>query len=208
MKLAFWCLVLGALPASGLEREATSISLYTRFERATPDAVLAAIQSELLFVLRPSHVGVVWQSLPASPESGVFGQFAVVSFKGRCDADNLLPEPSRPGDLGWTYMSEGVIMPFSDVDCDRIRSFIQNALLAVPPLSRPAVFGRAVGCVLAHEIYHILAKTQQHGAWGAGKGTYTVRELVSSAFRFDPRELRAMRAGCAHSIRGPSRDGK
>ncbi len=206
MKPAFWCLVAGAIPALGQAPEVPSISLYARFERPVPDAVLAAIQSELTFVLRP--IRVEWHSLPAPMGTPVSGEWAVVSFKGRCDVQDLLPEASRSGDLGWTYVSGGVIMPFSDVDCGRIRSFIQNALIAVAPLSRPPVFGRAVGCVLAHEIYHILARTQQHGGCGAGKGAYTVRELLSPSFRFGQQELLAMGAGYAHSVRRLSREDK
>jgi hypothetical protein len=202
MKLAFWCLVAGAVPALGQAPGVPSISLFARFERAVPDAVLAAIQDELVFVLRP--IRVEWHSMPAPAGTPVSGQWAVISFKGRCDVEDLLPEASRSGDLGWTYVSEGTIMPFSDVDCGHIRSFIQDALIAVAPLRRPPVFGRAVGCVLAHEIYHILARTQQHPGCGAGKGAYSVRELLSPTFRFGPRELRTMGASCARSGRGPS----
>ncbi len=204
MKLAFWCLVAWAAPALGQAPEVPSISLYTRFERTVPDAVLAAIQGELAFVLRP--IRVEWHSQPAPAGTPVSGQWAVVSFKGRCDVEDLLPEASRSGELGWTYVSEGAILPFSDVDCGRIRSFIQDALLAVAPLSRPPVFGRAVGCVLAHEIYHILARTQQHPGCGAGKAAYSVRELLSPTFRFGSRELRAMGAGYAPSGRQRGKD--
>ncbi len=202
MKLAFWCLLLSAVSAPGQGREVTSITLYTRFEQAVPDAVLAAIQSELSVVLRPIQVD--WQSLPAPPGTNVSGELAVVSFKGACDVRNLQPKPVLPGDLGWTYVSNGVVLPFSDVDCGRIRGFLQNALLSVAPLSRPALFGRAVGCVLAHEIYHILAQTEHHAGEGAGKKAYTVRDLLSPAFRFERRDLEAMLAGDAPPVRGPS----
>jgi hypothetical protein len=204
MKLAFWCLVLSAMSALGQEREVTSITLYTRFEQTVPDAVLTAIRSELSVVLHP--IGVDWQSLPMPPGTHVSGELAVVSFKGACDVENLLPEPNLPGNLGWTYVSRGVVMPFSDVDCGRIRGFLRNALLTEPPPSRPALFGRAVGCVLAHEIYHILARTEHHAGEGAGKKAYTVRDLLSPGFRFERRDLRAMLAGDAPPVRGPSGD--
>jgi hypothetical protein len=87
-----------------------------------------------------------------------------------------------------------VILPFSDVDCDRIRAFIRRGLLSLPEGDREAIFGRAMGRVLAHELYHVFAKTGRHGSRGIGKAAYSVQELLSPNFRFQERESRALRS--------------
>jgi hypothetical protein len=99
----------------------------------------------------------------------------------------------NPGALGWTHMSDGVILPFSDVDCGRIRSFIQKSIRKQDPLDREVILGRAIGRVLAHELYHVLANTEQHGTCGVGRAVYSVQELLSSDFQFEHRNSLALR---------------
>ena len=94
------------------------------------------------------------------------------------------------GPLGWTHISEGAILPFADIDCDGIRSFLQAGLLGARADTEKSMYGRAVGRVLAHELYHIFANTQHHGAGGVGKATYTVDNLlggISSSMKRNPR---------------------
>lgn len=208
MGLVFCCLVLATVPVLSRQPEAFAVTLYTRFEQPVPDAILSTIKSELALALHPGGLHVEWQPLPGPPGAAVANEFAVISFTGRCDVDDLEPGASRPGDLGWTYVSDGVVTRFGVVDCDRIRGFIQSALISVPPLSRPAVFGRAAAHVAAHEAYHILAQTQHHAGCGAGKAAYTVRQLLSPGFGFDQTELRAIRDGCAYPRGEPANDEK
>lgn len=117
----------------------------------------------------------------------------MVNFKGRCDIGGLAASLTRSTALGWTHVSDGVILPFSDVDCDRIRAFVQKGLLSLPRKDREATFGRAMGRVLAHELYHVFANTARHGSCGVGKASYSVEDLLSPQFRFEERESRALR---------------
>jgi hypothetical protein len=124
----------------------------------------------------------------------------VIHFKGTCDADDLAPVDGYPGPLGWTHISDGEILPFSDINCDGIRLFLQRDLLRVPEINRPEMYGRALARVLAHELYHIFAKTTKHAAWGIGKPAYTVQELLSHKFQFEKKECDLLRAHQAHLL--------
>jgi hypothetical protein len=95
--------------------------------------------------------------------------------------------------LGWTYVSDGAILPYGDVDCDRIRLFIQMGLLGVPARQREQAYGRAVGRVVAYELYHILTRNPRHGSVGVGKAAYTVRDLLGDRFVFDEAESEQLR---------------
>ncbi len=85
------------------------------------------------------------------------------------------------------------------MDCDRIRTFVQKELLGVRASDREESYGRALGRVVAHELYHIFSNTAKHGSCGVGKSAFTVQELLSDDFQFEERESLALRTSKAHS---------
>ena len=214
MRLLFvLCLTLGALPGFGETRQppVAPIALYTQFQEEPPEAVTEALHDELESIMAPMGLRFEWHSLTGVRGNEVAVELAVLTFKGRCDVAGLLPRNGSPGALGWTHVSDGIILPFSDVDCDRIRGFVQKELLSVHPDDREAAFGRALGRVVAHELYHIFANTAKHGSCGVGKSAYTVQELLSEDFQFEARESQALRTGKAHQVlehatRAPTED--
>lgn len=193
MKILFSCLLLAALPALGDERQELPAVLYTSFQETVPPTVMHALQDEVEKIMGSLGLHYQWRSLNSVRGDEVSAELAVLTFKGRCDTSLLVPKNASPGALGWTHVSDGIILPFSDIDCDRVRGFIQKGLLASPTPSRDAAFGRALGRVVAHELYHIFANTPHHGADGVGKSAYTVQELLSDHFRFEEREGNALR---------------
>ena len=203
-QLFLLCLTLGIQSVFGEEHRqapvASPISLYTQFQQEPPQAVADALHDELESIMGPIGIRFEWRALTPGRANEVSVELAVVTFKGRCDAANLLPNRTSPGALGWTHVSDGIILPFSDVDCDRIRIFVQRELLSVAPEDREDAFGRAVARVLAHELYHIFANTSKHGSCGVGKAAYTVQELLSDEFQFEAKESEALRGGKAHAL--------
>jgi hypothetical protein len=188
--------MLAALPAFG-EHEETSlapIALYTRFQQEPPPAVADALHDEVNSIMAPTGLRFTWRSLSAAYGGVVWVELAVITFKGRCDAAGLTRHSSSRGPLGWTHITDGVILPFAEVDCQGIRGFIQKQLLTMPAEDREEAYGR----VLAHELYHIFANTAAHSSCGVGKSKYTVRELLSPEFRFEARESLALKSSKAH----------
>ena len=197
MKLWLFCLMLGVLPGFGKDRPqgAVPITLYTKFEQTTSPEVVAAMREEVANIMEPIGIAFEWRNLADATGSEVSVELAVITFKGACTTVALSPHTrGNPGALGWTHVSDGIILPFSEVDCDRIRTFMQRELLAREPAIRSMLFGRAVGRVLAHELYHIFANTSHHGSCGVGKGAYSVQELISNDFRFEDKETEILRA--------------
>ena len=195
MRLFWVCLWPAVLPALGGEAKVppAPVALYAEFQQPPPRAVLSALQDELAIIMGPVGYRFEWRSLAAVRGNEVSAELAVVKFKGRCDVANLDTHAPMPGALGWTHVSDGVVLPFSDVDCGRIRAFIQMGLLGFPAKAREEVFGRAVGRVLAHELYHIFAKTAHHGTNGVAKASYSVHDLLSDDFAFEEQESTALR---------------
>jgi hypothetical protein len=117
----------------------------------------------------------------------------VAHFEGRCDVSGLLMRTNQPGSLGWTEVSDGTILPFTHVDCERVRTFLQTALLGFRPQDRERAYGRALGRVLAHELYHVFGDTPKHASSGAAKQNYSVEDLLAAGFRFHEGQTRALR---------------
>jgi len=194
VKLLLAALALAALPAPGepgLTRGGL-VTLYTQFQQDPPPAVLAAIQGELAQIMSPIGLSFEWAPLAAS-RGRVSADLAVVDFRGRCDASSLAPPESGSSVLGWTQVSDGVVLPFSDVDCDGIRAFVRFRLLRMDKANRDGAYGRAIARVLAHELYHVFANTRQHASHGVGRASYTTEELLSPVFRFEERAWPALR---------------
>jgi len=201
MKFCLFCLALGFAPAFGesLGAHIAPITLYTSFQQPPASAVVDAVREELDQIMGPIGFHFTWRSLAAVRGNEVSVELAVITFKGRCDISSLGVRSIQPGALGWTHVSDGNILPFSDVDCDRIRGFIQGALQMISKEDREEAFGRAVGRVLAHELYHIFANSQKHGSCGVTKESYTVQDLMSDEFGFTDSASVALRAGKTHA---------
>jgi hypothetical protein len=199
VKYICFLLSLAALPGFSQDRQGLApIALYTHFDQAPSGAVAEAMHNELAVIMAPMGLQFEWRSLDGVRGDEVAVELAVVTFKGRCDVGALLPRTSNPGALGWTHVSDGAILPFSDVDCDRIRAFVQRDLLTVRAAEREEAFGRALARVVAHELYHIFANTGKHGSCGVAKSAYTVGELLSDEFVFEGRELQVLRTSKTH----------
>jgi hypothetical protein len=187
-------LMSAALPAIGGEVQAPPVALYTSFLHSPSRVVESILQDEVETIMAPLGMHFEWRSLASARGTEVAAELAVITFKGRCDIAGLLPHSEPPGALGWTHVSDGVILPFSDVDCDRIRIFVQRDLLLLKAEEREEAFGRAVGRVLAHELYHIFAHTAHHASEGIAKSAYTVQELLCDEFQFEEHEAFALRS--------------
>ena len=180
---------------------AAPITVYTAHESGCPPQVCEPMKAELAAIMAPMGFDFQWRALPARSDHQVSVELVVVSFKGRCEIESFQSPGFDAGPLGWTHMSDGEILPFSDVDCDRVRRFIHPLLTGLNHARRAEKLGRALGRVLAHEVYHILTRDTRHGAGGVAKAYYTPAELLEENFQFEGKETRLLRDGKARAVR-------
>ena len=195
MKRSALCLALLGWPVLGAELPAlkATVGLYVRFEQQPDGAAEETLQRELRAILAPVGFDFEWRSADESATE-VWTDLAVVTFKGDCAAGDFVRKGRfHSGPLGWTHVSDGKILPFAEVDCDRIAAFLGPSLIHRPLPVRVKVFGRAVARVTAHELYHVFAQSAEHGSWGVAKAEFTTDELLSDTFRFHGGEARALR---------------
>jgi cytochrome c553 len=169
-----------ALPTPG---QVGSAALYTEFENNPAPAVLQALQEEVDFLTAPNALHFEWRSLHENDRS-TWPELAVVKFSGRCE---ILPSatPFQPGQrLGWTHISDGVILPFAEIDCDAIFAYLLQGLRLKPPQTRERILGRALARVTVHELLHILAGTIAHSDHGVDHPTLAASQLLAGRMDF------------------------
>ncbi len=197
MKLMGLCLLAAVCYAGGSPRiqQVAPVTLFTQSQQALQPTVMEALQIEVGNILAPAGFQIDWHDIGAASEVGTVTELAVVTFRGVCDVTESVPYRSTgQAVLGFTSISDGAILPFTTVDCDRTRDFLANALSRLPATERRPVYGRALGRILAHELYHIFANTKRHGSAGVAKNAYTVSDLMSEEFSFEEREFELLRA--------------
>ena len=169
------------------------VILYTDFRQAVPQAVVEALRHEVDSLMAPMGLLFDWRPLSDFRTERVSAALAVVHFEGRCDASGLVMRNNRPGSLGWTEIGDGTILPFTHVDCERVRTFLQTTLLGFHSQDRERAYGRALGRVLAHELYHVFGDTHKHTALGVAKENYSVEDLLVADFKFTGNQKRSLR---------------
>jgi hypothetical protein len=175
----------------GLSR--APLRVYTEYQGTAPDDVQRAMQEEFESIMAPIGWQTAWTPIDHLGQGQISVSLAVIRFAGSCDAANLIGTPQKTDVLGLTYVSDGDVLPYSDVNCDSVRAFLAQELASTKTPQRPKLFGRALGRVLAHELYHILTAEQRHGSKGVGESRFTPGELAKGTFRFASPEVQKLR---------------
>lgn len=170
-----------------------SAALYTEFENTPASAVVTALQEEVDSLMVPNGLRFEWKSLPSNGQS-TWTELAVVKFSGRCEVFPFATNSHSDQRLGWTHMSDGVILPFAEVDCDAIQAYLLKDMAVLLAQSREKVFGRAIGRVVTHELLHIFAQTAAHSDHGVDHPTLTVSALMADRFAQRERAPHILRA--------------
>jgi hypothetical protein len=171
-------LALAATEAAGAPAERLSILLEFQ-NRYSPQSV-ASMQREVERVFQSTPVEFGWVS-SSEAIAGVAGRMAVIRFQGECLYQPGLPAPPKGIKLAVTQISDGVVLPFSYVDCDQIAAFVEPAIRGVTRARADMLFGRAMGRVVAHELSHILSRSAAHGTYGVTEPALSVDQLTCDA---------------------------
>jgi Cytochrome c len=185
--------LVGALPAiaAAPEPSALAVGVYAHFEHEPPKAVVEAIHQEVSSIMAPIGLRMVWRSLDRDANE-VWGALASIRFKGMCSSEDLTVYPPYPFVLGQTHIVDGKASPFIDIHCNAVRAMLASWLSTVELERRDRLFGRAVARVVAHELYHALAKSKHHGSRGIGERAYSVEDLIIEEFRFENSQVRGL----------------
>ena len=191
--------MFSALPYAVLASEAvpkltSGVTLILKFADPVPRDMVFAINEEVSNLLADTGILFGTRLLTHLTSNEQFENLVVIDFKGRCRVDARPPERLQPGALAFTHRSDGEILPFVEVLCDQIRAAIRPVMNGGHFRHPDQVFARALGRVIAHELYHILGRTCDHGGNGVAQDTLSGQQLVDDNLKFEREDLERIQA--------------
>lgn len=190
---ATFCCALGCLPVAGAEP--SSEGTLVVYLSSNP-SYSTYLRREAESLLLPSGYSLEWRDASARKPIDA-PNLVVVDLAGDCAAPltpttNAAPlESGRP--LASAAVQDGVVLPFTRIDCAAVRSALTPLVSREAPARRAYFYGRAMGRLIAHEIYHVLAQTRDHAPSGVGKPCFTPADLVAERFDFETVALSRLR---------------
>lgn len=169
-----------------------SIGVFFEFEGPPPQLIVDTMEREVQSIMGPAGLLFSWHELGSAASQGTFADLIVVKFKGSCSG--TLPSFMRrgPGDepvpLASTQVSDGHVLHFSEVRCDELRHYLGGAASLLNEAGRNQLYGRALGRIVSHEMWHIFAGTEKHASGGVAQARHSREELVRPVFVFTPNE--------------------
>jgi hypothetical protein len=193
-------LLAGALAggARGSGHISPSIGVFIDFEAQPSPETVAAMEREVTSIMSPTGLIFSWRTLTGEQQETSFADLIVVHFKGSCNGafvpiSELGPWVGTDTVLASTQISNGQILHFTNVNCDEVRHYLAPETTHVKQVQRDELYGRALGRILSHEMYHIFAATEKHGSDGIARAYFSRRELVQPVFAFEPKESDELR---------------
>jgi hypothetical protein len=151
------------------------------------------MEREVASIVSESGIRVDWRLLTDLHSSDSFETLVVVHFHGACNMEPASSSIDQRTYYGFTYISDGSVLPFSEVECDKISNSIRPAISKQQWRERDSLLGRALGRVLAHELFHMLAKTQHHADEGVTKSSLSAAQLISDKLSMTPADLEKLK---------------
>jgi len=177
-----------SLPPREIPIHQKTLVVFLTSDSAIAPGAFSEIQKEVSHLLQPAAIHVDWRD-PAIDREGVENDYsAVIRLRGTCSSTEpgtrFQHAVSGPYTLASSAVAEGVILPFADIDCAALNSFLGPALWKEPDPVREFVYARAVARLMAHELYHVVGQTSLHARSGISGPAFTVAELLSEHFDF------------------------
>jgi hypothetical protein len=196
MRGAVSCLLFSMLPALAAganPSDATVVTVVLDFEKPFSNRALLTMKRETAAVLKESGLRFDWE-MRDEAAAKTFPNLVIVRFKGNCGPEAAAQNPGDLGILGFTYTSDGVVQPFSEVACDKIGAFLFSGLKSSANQDPETMMGIAMGRVVAHELTHMLLGSEKHSESGVFKPGLTVQQLVSGELQLDDDDADRLRA--------------
>ena len=173
------------------------LAVYLKADQPLSSLPLQSAKVELELLLAPAGIELVWIEA-SNPQPIQASRLISVELVGTCDPAVDQPEAFvNHTALASTAVVDGDVLPFITVDCAALNQFLEQDLVGHVEEAvfrhRAEVYGRAVARLLAHEFYHVLAKTQEHGRAGIAKTSFTLRDLMVPELTFEESELSMLR---------------
>jgi hypothetical protein len=170
---------------------AEGITIVLDFEGPRSEPSIAEMKREFTGIMKDTavHFDFRWRG---DVSQGPVSDVVLVRFTGKCELGPAGYLYDERGPMAFTYSTDGVVQPFSQVACDKVTSAIRPAMAGGDFARADILLGRALGRVLAHEVMHILSKSGAHGHAGVARTALSGRQLIAPELRLDLVDLDRM----------------
>ena len=180
IRVLICCLVAAAPVVSGATKSTKpqpEVTVVLDFQASRSERSVLEMQREADVILKSAGYRLNWVLLGSAAHSS-YNDLVVVKFLGACELDGAVSPTGNPGPLGMTHISNGVVLPFADVECDRVINAVRPVIQGEAYPSAERLVGRALGRVLAHELVHMLTRSTSHAAYGVEEPALSGKQLV------------------------------
>ena len=183
------------LPAALDLPSSSVVTVLLDYEQPYSRPSFEALGHQLQRILNDAGVKIELRDRKQAGEHEEFAGLLVFQMKGQCTMDPLPVDAlsDERGPLAMAYSADGTILPFGEVHCDHVRQSIQRVVGRSNPKLYQSVFGSALGLVIAHEVYHMLAHSPAHTSEGVTKHSLSARELLDGRLSLPRAAKLAMR---------------
>jgi len=182
--------ILFCLPLLAAEETALApITLVVQYETKPAAAAVEAMQTELGQLLGKADRRIEWKLASELKPGESVSELVMVKFKGSCKMETVPQLLDERGPLAVTHVSDGEVLPYSVVLCDKVRVAARSAMHGGQVAKGNELMGRAMARVLAHELYHIAGHTQQHTHSGVTQRALSGAQLIADRLDFDENGL-------------------
>jgi hypothetical protein len=162
----------------------TELTIVLDFEGQHSEEAVAEMKRETASILSPAGFAFDWH-LRNQVGHNSYPNLILVKLRGECLANPPLPPHPVRGPLASSHATRTAVMRFADIQCSSVSGLVGSA--------DSLLFGRALGRVLAHELWHILGNTFAHGETGITQRAFSAEQLISGRLELHPADLERFR---------------
>jgi hypothetical protein len=182
--LAIFCAPAHVLAAS-------VVTLILQYDHAYSPRSLDAMKREVASIVAGAGIKIDWRLRADVRSSDSFENLVVVRFHGSCNMQSILPD--ERGYYAFTHVTDGEVLSFSEIECDKVSSSIGPAMSRAQWRRRDSILGRALGRVLVHELFHMLANTERHAGEGVTRPALSAAQLIAGRLKMTCADLERLR---------------
>ena len=202
MRLVAFCLLFSVLLEAGPRANSPFLPVTVLLDFAESRSSVSLVNLQKIFntVFADSSIQIDLRLKSVVQSEPQVGELLIFKMKGQCVSEALPigAVSDEGGALAMAYKTDGTILPFGEVQCDRLRASLQRMYGKGQLPAHRADFDLAVAHVMAHEIYHMLASSAAHTRTGVTKERLSPKELVSSDLPFPAVANDALRRALAN----------
>lgn len=180
MRNWLWILFLLYVPLAVGGNPGNEVTIVLDFDQPYSDRSLSEMEREAGAVLKKIGFTFDWKTEQSLTPNAEFKSLLIFKMRGHCEMDPIPQLIDERGPLGLAYVSDGQVLSFGEIECDRVKRSVQRIFPRGESERQDRIYGRALGRVIAHEMYHMLSGQTRHSKTGLTQASLTADELTSN----------------------------